>query len=96
MTKKHKTAKPMGHGKTVLRWKFIAIQPSLKKQDKSQINKRTLHLGFPGGNIGKNLPVNAGNIIAAGSIPWSRRSPRGRHNNSLQYFCLENPVDRGP
>jgi len=38
--KKHKTAKPMGHGKTVLRWKFIAIQPSLKKQDKSQINKR--------------------------------------------------------
>ena len=96
MTKKHKTAKPMGHAKTVLRWKFIAIQSSLKKQDKSQINKQTLHLGFPGGNIGKNLPVNAGDTRAAGSISWSRRSTRGRHNNSLQYFCLENPVDRGP
>ena len=23
------------------------------------------------------------------------RSPGGRHGNSLQYFCLENPMDRG-
>ena len=29
-----------------------------------------------------------------GSIPWSGRSPRGRHGNPLQYSCLENPVDR--
>ena len=30
--------------KTVLRGKFIAIQSYLKKQEKSQINKLTLHL----------------------------------------------------
>ena len=30
--------------KTVLRVKFIAIQSYLKKQEKSQINKLTLHL----------------------------------------------------
>ena len=30
--------------KTVLRGKFIAIQAYLKKQEKSQINKLTLHL----------------------------------------------------
>ena len=31
-----------------------------------------------------------------GSIPWSGRSPRGRHGNPLQYSCLENPMDRAP
>ena len=34
----------MGHYKTVLRGKFIAIQAYLKKQEKSQINNLTLHL----------------------------------------------------
>ena len=28
-------------------------------------------------------------------IPQLRRSPRGGHANPLQYFCLENPMDRG-
>ena len=43
----------------------------------------------------KNLPVNAGDVRDAGSIPGSGRSPGGRHNNPLQYSCLENPMDRG-
>ena len=30
-----------------------------------------------------------------GSIPGSGRSPGGGHGNPLQYFCLENPTDRG-
>ena len=30
--------------KIVLRWKFIAIQAYLRKQEKAQINKLTLHL----------------------------------------------------
>ena len=34
----------MGCSKPPLRWKFIAIQPYLKKQEKSQINNLTLHL----------------------------------------------------
>ena len=34
----------MGHCKTVLRGRFIALQAYLKKQEKSQINSLTLHL----------------------------------------------------
>ena len=30
-----------------------------------------------------------------GSIPASGRSPGRRYDNSLQYSCLENPMDRG-
>ena len=26
---------------------------------------------------------------------WVRRSPGGGNGNSLQYCCLENPMDRG-
>ena len=40
----------------------------------------------------KNPPANAGN---AGFIPGSRRSPGGGNGSSLQYSCLENPMDRG-
>ena len=43
----------------------------------------------------KNLPVNVGDIRDVGSIPGSGRSPGGGHGNSLQYSCLENPMDRG-
>ena len=30
-----------------------------------------------------------------GSIPGSGRSPGKENGNLLQYFCLENPMDRG-
>ena len=43
----------------------------------------------------KNLPANAGDMRDVGLIPGSGRCPGGGHGNSLQYFCLENPVDRG-
>ena len=43
----------------------------------------------------KNLPANAGDIRDTGSIPASGRFPGGRHGNPLQYYCLENPMDRG-
>ena len=45
--------------------------------------------------IVKNPPANAGDIRDMGSIPESGRSPGGGHGNSLQYSCLENPMDRG-
>ena len=48
--------------------------------------------GFPGGSKVKNLPANSGD---AGLIPGSGRSPGKENGNLLQYFCLENPVDRG-
>ena len=43
----------------------------------------------------KNLPANAGDITDVCLIPGSGRSPGGAHSNSLQYSCLENPMDRG-
>ena len=43
----------------------------------------------------KNLPANAGDITDMGLIPGLGRSPGGEHGNPLQYYCLENPKDRG-
>ena len=43
----------------------------------------------------KNQPANAGDIRDASLIPGWGRYPGGGHGNSLQYSCLENPMDRG-
>ena len=43
----------------------------------------------------KNLPDNAGDVRDSGLIPGWGRSPGGGHGNSLQYSCLENPMDTG-
>ena len=48
-------------------------------------------MGFPGGSVVKNLPVNAGYV---GSIPGSGRSPGVGNGNPLN-FCLGNSMDRG-
>ena len=47
---------------------------------------------FPGGSDGKASAYNAGDL---GSIPESGRSPGEGNGNSLQYSCLENPMDGG-
>ena len=39
----------------------------------------------------KNLPSNAGDT---GSIHGLRKSPGVRNGNPLQYFCLENSMNR--
>ena len=43
----------------------------------------------------KNSPANAGDARDLGSIPGSGRSPGEGHGYSLQYACLENPMDGG-
>ena len=43
----------------------------------------------------KNLPANAGDARAMGSIPGSGRSPAVGNGNLLQCSCLENSMDRG-
>ena len=43
----------------------------------------------------KNLPANAENVRDVGSIPGLERSSGGGLGNTLQYSCLENPMDRG-
>ena len=49
-------------------------------------------MGFPGGSVGKETICNAGD---AGVIPGLGRSPGGGYGNTLEYSCLENPMDRG-
>ena len=49
-------------------------------------------MGFQVTQVVKNLSANVGD---KGSIPGSGRSPGGGNGNSLQYSCLENPMDRG-
>ena len=52
--------------------------------------------GLPWWLSSKESACNAGdNARDVGSIHGSGRSHGGRHGNSLQYSCLENPIDRG-
>ena len=53
-------------------------------------------MGFPGGASGKEPASNTGVIRdVVGPIPGSGRYRGGGHGNTLQYSCLENPMDRG-
>ena len=49
-------------------------------------------MGFPHSSIGKESACNAGEL---GSILGLGRCPEEENGNSLQYSCLENPMDRG-
>ena len=51
--------------------------------------------GLPQWPSSKESACNAGITGDAGLIPGLGRSPGGRHGNPLQYFCLENAMDRG-
>ena len=43
----------------------------------------------------KNLPANAGDAGDTGLIPGLGKSPGEGNGNPLQYFCMENSMDRG-
>ena len=43
----------------------------------------------------KNLPADAGDTGDVDSTSGLGRSPGRGHGNSLQHFCMENPMDRG-
>ena len=45
---------------------------------------------FPGGSVGKEPTCNEGDL---GSIPGLGRTPGEGNGNTLQYPCLENPMD---
>ena len=47
---------------------------------------------FPAGSVHKE---SASNARDPGSIPGLERALEGGNGNSLQYFCLGNPMDRG-
>jgi len=50
---------------------------------------------FPGGTSGKESACQAGDARDVGYILGLGRSPGEVNGNPLQYFCLENPMDRG-
>ena len=53
-------------------------------------------MGFSGGSVIKNLPaMHKIHARGADSIPGSGRSPGEGNDNSLQYSCPGNPMDRG-
>ena len=49
-------------------------------------------MDFPGGSDGK---ASVYNTVDPGSIPGSGRSAGEGNGNPPQYYCLENPMDRG-
>ena len=55
-------------------------------------NKSSRCFDFPGGSDGKVSACNAGDL---GSMPGLGRSPGKGNSKPLQYYCLENSMDRG-
>ena len=51
--------------------------------------------GFPDGSYDKESACNAKVIGDSGLIPGWGRVPGGGNGNPLQYYCLENSMDRG-
>ena len=43
----------------------------------------------------RNPSANAGDVKDSGSISGLERFPGKGHGDTLQYSCLENPMDRG-
>ena len=68
------------------------MEKNLKKIDMQVF---TTEMGFPNGTVVKNKPANAGGEGDTDLIPGLGRSPGGSYGNPFQYFCLENPMDRG-
>jgi len=54
-----------------------------------------IYIGFPGGTSGKEPACLPRRHKRCKFDPWVRKIPGGWHGNSLQYSCLENPMERG-
>ena len=63
------------------------VDPSVGK-----IPPTLVFLGFSGGSNGKESTCKVGELV---SIPGLGRSPGEGNGNALQYFCLENSIDKG-
>ena len=60
-----------------------------------QIIGRLNVIGFSGGTVIKNPPVNAGDARVLYLIPGLGRSPGERNGNTFQDSCLGNPMEKG-
>ena len=54
-----------------------------------------MYVGFPSGAVVNHPLANAGDSRDMCSIPGLERSPGEVNDKSLQYSCLENPMDSG-
>ena len=63
-----------------------------QRQPSAAPSKKNYTYTHTGGSDGKASVYNAGD---PGSSPGLGRSPGEGNGNLLQYYCLENPVDRG-
>ena len=73
----------------------MATTTNLVQKGHSRIpgrKKTRLAYQHPGGSDGK---VSVYNVGDPGSIPGLGRYPGEGNGNPLQYYCLENPMDRG-
>ena len=61
----------------------------------SDISVNISIMDFPGGSVVTNLPDDAVDAKNAGSFPGSGRFSGVGNGNLLQYFCWENPRNRG-
>ena len=52
--------------------------------------------GIPGGSEGTESACSAGDAGDTGSIPELGISPRGGHDNPVQYPCLKSPMEEEP
>ena len=79
----------------LLTYVTVIIVHLVKSQERNMVITLTWALcstAFAGGSDGKASAYNAGGL---GSIPGPGRYPGGGNGNALQYFFLENPMDRG-
>ena len=53
-------------------------------------------LGFPGGASGKENACQCRRHKRCGLDAWVGRITKEGHSNTLQYSCLDNPMDKGP
>ena len=71
----------------------VALGPAgIKRSQCPLLLSSKNYTGFPGGSYSKESAY-IGRYL--GSIPGLRRSPGEGNGNPLQYFCLENSMDRG-
>ena len=70
----------------------ILLRPEKRRREQSEHTHLCVKLTSPGGSDSKASVYNAGDL---GLIPGSERSPGEGNGNPLQYYCPENPIDRG-
>ena len=63
-----------------------------KDKGSFHLHKGSYYQGFPGGS---EVNVSAHNTEDPGTTPGLGRFPGEGNGNSLQYFCLENPMEGG-